>query len=308
MNEHGRKISFPSLVAPGGQNLGLKEMFGNTPEYQVSITTGSSQENLLVGEAAKQSFVATQILSQKKPKEFHDPLLLTAVHLLEENDNCNEIAVGLPLAYYANQKEALEKRLKSLNAYVSIQEFQKYISFSHVQVIPQGAGVLFVCSEILPENGFIGVVDIGTYTTEYLLFQLKKGKPIPVLEACGSVETGVHLVYSAISREFQTQTGSPLPTEMESYVVEKTLNGEPVSYNGKKYVLTPKAIESRKQIASAISQKILAAWGNRTGHLDTTLLAGGGSLFFEKDITQFPNQHIVSDAVFANASGYLALL
>lgn len=307
INELGNRITFPALVAPGSQNLGLADVFKNTLDYQVSIATGNGQENLLVGEAAKQSFIATQVLSQQKPKEYHDPLLFTAAHLLGIDD-CHDIGVGLPLAYYSTQKDILRQRLQQLNAYVSIKGNQKFIRFAQVQVIPQGAGILFTCSEVLPDNGFVGLVDIGTYTTEYLLFQYRNSKPIPVLEACGTVEAGVHLVYSAISREFQAQTGSPLPTEMESYVVEKVLNREPVTHNGKKYFIIDTAIEARRQVAQAITQKILAAWGNRTGYLDATLLAGGGSLFFANDLTQFPNQHIVSDPVYANAQGYLALL
>jgi plasmid segregation protein ParM len=307
INEVGNKITFPALVAPGSQNLGLVDVFKNTLDYQVSITTSNGQEDLLIGEAAKQSFIATQVLSQQKPKEYHDPLLFTAAHLLGADD-CYDIGVGLPLVYYTTQKDTLKQRLKTLKAYVTINGRQKYIQFTQIQVIPQGAGILFTCSAVLPDNGFVGLVDIGTYTTEYLLFQYRNSKPIPVLEGCGTVEAGVHFVYSAIAREFQSQTGSPLPTEMEQYIVEKALNREPVTHNGKKYFITDTAIEARRQVAQAITQKILAAWGNRTGYLDATLLAGGGSLFFDKDLTQFPNQHIVSDPVYANAQGYLALL
>lgn len=309
MNQLGDKIIFPALVAPGSQSLGLGEVFKNSIEYQVEITTSSNKEFLLIGEAAKQSFIATQILSQQKPKELHDPLLLTAVHLLSlSSDGICEIGVGLPLAYYASQKESLERRLKTLNAYVAIRGQQKHIRFSRVQVVPQGAGVLFICSEVLPDNGFVGILDIGTYTTEYLLFQYKHGKPVPLLDSCGSVEVGVSQVYSAISREFQSQTGTPLPTEMESHVIEKVLNHKPINYNGKIYSFTDSAVRSRKQVAQAITQKILAAWGNRVGYLNVTLMAGGGSMFFSKDITQFPNQHVIKDSVFANAKGYLALL
>lgn len=308
INEKGNSIKFPALVAPGSQGLGLKEFYTNNLDYQVSITTGDSQSNLLVGEAAQQSFIATQVLSQNKPKEFHDPLLLTAAHVLNNENDCYEIGVGLPLAYFAAQKDILKRRLIDLNAYVSIRGEKKYIRFSRVQIVPQGAGIIFVCSEVLPSNGFVGLVDIGTYTTEYLLFQYKQGKPIPVLEACGSVEAGVHLVNAAISREFQAQTGSPLPVEMESYIVEKAFVREPISYNGKRYSLTNAALESRRQIAQAISQKILSIWGNRTGHLDATLLAGGGSLFFANEFNQFPNQRIVAEPVFANARGYLSML
>jgi plasmid segregation protein ParM len=202
-------------------------MFRNALEYQVSI----NGKNYLVGDAARQSFTATRTLTQEKPPEIHDTLLLTAAHLLSGDDDRIEIGVGLPLAYYKDQQGVLMKRLTELEADVTIEGKQKHIRFASTHVLPQGAGILDAHKSMLPLNGFVGLVDIGTYTTEYLLFELKGGKAMPVVEASGSVEAGVQNVYAAIAREFQTKTGRPLPVEMESMVAEKALAGETVSYN-----------------------------------------------------------------------------
>ncbi|NLW45230.1 MAG: ParM/StbA family protein [Syntrophomonadaceae bacterium] len=302
ISDAGQKTSFPAMIAPSGNGLGLGDVFKDTVEYQVAI----DQSKYMVGDAAKQSFLATQTMSREKPPEIHDPLLLTAAHLLSGDDDRLEIGVGLPLAYYSAQKGSLKNRLQNLKADVVIGDKHKHISFDRVNVFPQGAGVLLCCQSMLPLNGYVGLIDIGTYTTEYILFQMKSGRPIPVLEASGSVEAGVHLVYSAVAREFQNKTGSPLPVEMEAEVTEKALRGEPVTFDGRKHMLD--AIQAREDVALVICQKVLSAWGNRTGHIETTLLAGGGALFFRKDLKGFPGQYIVQDPFFANARGYLGFI
>ena len=302
INDEGQKISFPAMIAPSGNGLGLGDVFKDTVEYQVTI----DQSKYMVGDAAKQSFLATQTMSREKPPKIHDPLLLTAAHLLSGDDDRLEIGVGLPLAYYSAQKGSLKNRLQNLKADVIIGDKHKHISFDRVDVFPQGAGVLLCCQSMLPLSGYVGLIDIGTYTTEYILFQMKSGRPIPVLEASGSVEAGVHLVYSAVAREFQNKTGSPLPAEMEAAVTEKSLRGEQITFDGQKHMLD--AIQAREDVALVICQKVLSAWGNRTGHIETTLLAGGGALFFRQSLKGFPGQYIVQEPFFANARGYLGFI
>lgn len=308
VNENGDKVIFPSLIAPAGHDA-LSGMFSQTEEYRVTIRNGHYKNDLLVGEAAKHSFVVSQVLNKEKPPELHDPLLLTCISLLGHNNSEFSIGVGLPLAYYAFQKENLKHRLNEVTCSVNANGKECYVSELNVEVFPQGAGVLFKVGSMLPIKGYVGVIDPGTYTTEYLLFEIKHGQPVPIHEACGSVEFGTNLVYSAVAREFQSQTGSPLPIGMENEITLQALNRELTSYYGKTYSLSEAAYTAKNNVAAAISQKVLAAWGNRTGYIQKTFLAGGGPLFFGKDLyNSFPHPIIVDDPVFANANGFLAFL
>lgn len=308
VNEAGEKIIFPSLVAPAGHDT-LSGIFSQTQEYRVNIVSGYQKTELLIGEAARHSFAVSQALNKEKPPELHDPLLLTAIGLLGQNHSEISIGVGLPLAFYASQKEHLQNRLRQLSACVTVNGTETHICEPEVQVLPQGAGVLLKAGEKLPLRGYIGVVDPGTYTTEYLLFEMKEGQPVPVLEACGSVEVGTNLVYSAVAREFQAQTGSPLPIGMEHEIAQQALNREVIRYYGKDYYLDNVAYTARKTVTTTICQKVLASWGNRTGYIQNTFLAGGGPLFFGSDLHMaFPCSIVVDEPVFANADGYLAFL
>lgn len=308
INEKAQQVVFPSLVAPAGSNY-LKDVFADNDKYRVAITTGRQRDNFLIGEAARHSFAVSQVLNKDKPADLHDPLLLTAVSLLGDSANDFDLAVGLPLAYYASQKESLRDRLQCLSAYVRVFDEERYISCPRVRVLPQGAGVLLRAGSQLPSRGYLGVVDIGTYTTEFLLFEMRHGQPVPVHESCGSVEVGTHLVYSAVGRDFQARTGSPLPVSMEQEIVERALKRETVQYYGKSYSFGDAAYTARRNITTVISQRVLAAWGNHTGYVQATFLAGGGAMFFGSDlIDSFPCPQMVDDPVFANAAGYLAFI
>lgn len=308
VNEAGERVIFPSLVAPAGYDV-LGGVFSQTQEYRVTIASGSQKADLLVGEAARHSFVVSQALNKEKPPELHDPLLLTAIGLLGHKDSEISLGVGLPLAYYASQKEDLKNRLSKLSLCVAVNGSELYIKNPEVQVIPQGAGVLLKAGGHLPLHGYVGVVDPGTYTTEYLLFEIKDGQPVPMLEACGSVEVGTQMVCSAVAREFQAQTGSPLPVGMENEITKQALNREPIRYYGKTYCLDDVAYAARKNVSTAICQKVLAAWGNRTGYIQNTFLAGGGPLFFGSDLcSALPCSMVVEEPVFANTEGYLAFI
>jgi len=52
----------------------------------------------------------------------------------------------------------------------------------------------------------------------------------------------------------------------------------------------------------------MALWGDRTGFLDMTVFAGGGSIWFGEILEKiFSNSIYADDAVFANAVGFMRM-
>ncbi|WP_258360178.1 ParM/StbA family protein [Moorella sulfitireducens (nom. illeg.)] len=231
------RVSFPAVVAPYIENP-LAGVFHDGTGHKVRLQKASGEvEDKLVGEAALRSLAVTATLSREKPAAFHDLMLLAAAYLAGAGDRGPfpkqvDLAVGLPLAYFRAQKDALKKRLEGMAAWVSVDGGEeRYISFGKVMVFPQGAGVVLAGELALPGKGYLGVVDAGIYTTDYLLFEDRgDGVPRPLPEACGSLEVGVHLVHRALAAEFQRQTGAPLAPVMYQDVVESALAGRPIHY------------------------------------------------------------------------------
>ncbi len=313
VSEHG-KVIFPSVVAPAAEDL-LGGAIKGSAKYHVQIHRENGAEEYLVGEAALMSTAATGFLAlREKPDGVHDVLLLTATYLL----TCQEgmmapihIGIGLPLAYYKTQRVALKGRLEGITAWVKT-EFsdciERCLRYTSVSVFPQGAGALMTAGE-LPKSGLVALLDIGSYTTDYLVFELIQGQPVPVTECCGSVEAGVSLVTRAIADEFQRQTGALLPTRMQETTLTKVLGGEQVTYNGRQVELGKALAASRAQVGGLVASSVAAVLRDRVGFVTQTYLAGGGAAMFEQEISQvLPCVGAVTDPVYANARGFLKML
>ena len=299
--ENGNKALFPSVKASitSDPTAGMFKNMG----HQVTIRTFSGTQENLVGEGALRSVTATTTLSRIKSEEIHDLFILTAAYLCGAS-GFTDIAVGLPLAYYRFQKQELKERLQKINAHVSVDNgSEKYISISSVHVFPQGVGVLLSSGLTLAQAGKIAVIDIGYYTTDYLLFELIDGSPIPILELCGSLDIGIHLASRGIASAYQEKTGSLAP----KFLLNDLTAGEVVFFNGKPLDLIMELNQVLKRNADQITQEVLSAWGKQADNISQTILAGGGALLLKRYLS-FPNIYLPADPVFANTEGFLSML
>ncbi|MEW5935804.1 MAG: ParM/StbA family protein, partial [Bacillota bacterium] len=236
LSETGRRACFPSACSPAPPDV-APGVFAAMP-HRVEVIRGGKAERYLVGEAALRSRTAAVTLSREKPAEIHDVLLLAAAYLAGAG-RATSLAVGLPLAYYRTQRQALAARLAGLAAQVSVDGGPpREIDFAGgVRVVPQGAGV--VLAEPRLPDGLVGAVDVGHHTTDYLLIEVRDGQPLPLLDYCGSVEAGAHLVAAAVAREFSAQTGAPLDLAEAVQVTDWVRQGQPVTYDGRPLDLAP---------------------------------------------------------------------
>jgi plasmid segregation protein ParM len=193
LSEHGR-VMFPSITAPMAEDLLAGAIHCGALQHSVRIHRDlNNVEEHLVGDAALMSTSATGFLAQReKPDSIHDLLLLTAAYLLASgHEDCLDLAIGLPISYFKAQRDELKGRLDKLSTWVSVGGgAERCLHFDRVSVIPQGAGALMTAGA-LPGSGLVALLDIGSYTTDYLVFDVRGGQPVPVSECCGSIEAGV---------------------------------------------------------------------------------------------------------------------
>jgi len=309
-------VSLPSLVSPCGHDPLDGAIGGKGAGYRIRIATNGRREESLVGEAAAQSLNAQGLVAQQeKPAQLHDLLLLTAAYLQGAGENVifnggARLAVGLPLSFYRSQKSALRERLERLEARLSVEGGpEKLISFSRVSVFPQGAGALVPAGKTLPKAGLVGLIDIGTYTSDFLLFDIRNGAPVPVSDACGSMEIGLYPAYRVIAAEFEKQAGATLPPRMYNYAFDHARQEILMSYQGREIDLHQAWNQAQREIASTITGQVRAAWGDRAGFLNMTVFAGGGAINFWKALKgAFPQSRLAEDSFYANALGYLAMI
>ncbi len=310
ISEHGR-VMFPSVTSPATEDLLAGAIQCGALQHSVRIhRTMNNVEEHLVGDAALMSTSATGFLAQReKPNGVHDLLLLTAAYLLASgHEDCLDVAIGLPISYYKAQRDELKARLEKLSTWVSVDGgAERCLHFDRIAVIPQGAGALMTAGQ-LPASGLVALLDIGSYTTDYLVFDIRQGQPVPVSECCGSVEAGVSLVTMALAAEFQRQAGAPLPARMHEATLAKVLAGEPLVYQGRPVELHKALTAAREQVGNLIASSVAASLRARVGFVQQMLLAGGGALLFETEIDKALScVRVIDDPVFANAKGFLSM-
>ncbi len=298
--ENGRRVLFPSVKAllTADPTAGaFKQGIG----HKVKIRTLEREEQALVGEAAMGSFTALTTLNRKKIAELHDFFILTAAYLSGANGQV-KLGVGLPLAYYRFQKDELRNRLEKISAHVSVDGGpERYISFSRINVFPQGSGIIAGAS--LPPNGYVAAVDIGYYTTDYLMFQIIEGDPVPVAEMCGSIDIGVHLVARSIARAYQEKSGAIPP----KFLLKQLLDNTSVYFEGREMDLKKEFETACENAGRQITQEVLAAWSKQADNISRITLAGGGALLLNSSLS-FNGKTTHPDPVYGNAMGFLGMI
>lgn len=301
MAENGSKILFPSVKA-SVTNDPTVGMYKNL-EHRVKIKYFNTTREELIGESALRSLTATTTLSRVKSEDIHDLFILTAAYLCGAS-GFTDLAVGLPLAYYRFQRDELKQRLQRINAHITVDDGQeKYISISSVHVFPQGVGVLLSNGLTLAQAGKIAVIDIGYYTTDYLLFELIDGSPVPIPELCGSVDMGIHLVSRLMSSFYQEKTGALAP----KFLLNELIKKQEIYFNGESLDLNMELNRALTRTGEQITQEILSVWVKQADNVSQTILAGGGALLLDKQL-KFPNICLPTDPVFANTEGFLTML
>ncbi len=286
LSESGQRVLFPSLIcqAPTGPDLGK---FGHSRAVRVNDTP------YLIGDAARLS--ASSLFSTEKAT---DPLTLAltwaaAAQVAGSGYHTVALGVGLPLSWYATQKDALASALKG-----TVHVGESYLLIESVSAFPQGIGALL--SAALPSSGLVGLIDIGYRTVDYLIAEMQHGAPVPVLDRAGTWSGGIHIAYQAMSAAVEKQTGV-------HFEAHELADKDSVTARGQQFDLTPYRVAAFKALAGDLTRHLAASWDSIADKLDVVLLAGGGALALQPYL-EFPGQQILRESQWSNAQGYLNLL
>ncbi|MGB9887084.1 MAG: hypothetical protein ACPLRW_08810 [Moorellales bacterium] len=306
VSERGRAI-FPSVVCPAPESIyefGRSGRTGYAVEYR---EMGSAvKRQVLAGELALKSGRAVRYtLARERFDADGTALVLTAVGAcLTGAEGRTELAFGLPVAYYRNQKEAVVKTFDGVGLYIRVgEEPERFLAFTRVYVFPQAVGALYSLGR-LPESGLVGLIDVGYFTTDFLLIEVFPDGFEPVPGSMSSVEMGVDTAVKLFADSFQRLTGKPLSTSEARALWER----DEVTFAGRKLAVAPLRRAACEEAGRSVAEAVQAAWATRADLLDTVLLAGGGAVEFADALrARFRHAELVQDPLFANALGFLRL-
>jgi len=313
-DRRGRSI-FPSAVtsARGTGDLAAALGGGSAQGHLRVQRSGLQADEYLVGQAALSAGAARSWSADGDGREDY-PLLVLAALAAVGAEGPVDLALGLPLSVYLSreQRKALRDRIAGIAAWVSLDGHDaRHVQASYVRVLPQAVGAYYAA--LLGPDGArlagqgVGVVDVGYHTTDYLLMVPgDSGASMPDEARSGSIDAGMSQVVDTVRQHVSGATGTPFAAP-EGLIEGALRNTGHITVRGEVVDLRPAYTEALQDLAGRIEAEIQRAWGQRIDYLAATLLAGGGGTAVTQHL-RLQGAQIVTDPVFANAAGFLAML
>ena len=317
LSANGGRSLFPSSVVeakgPGDLAAALGGGIALKHRMSVYITSLPSPQEYLVGSAALAAGATRSWSADGDGRQDYHLLVLAALASVGAS-GLVDIALGLPLSVYLNRDERrrLRDHVWGLRAQVGWDGRTTVdVEAASVKVLPQAVGAYY--SALLGPDGAklagqaVGVVDIGYHTTDFLLLTPGDGGvSIPDESRSGSLDSGMSQVIDAVRQHVSATTGTPFSAP-EGLIENAVRNGGHITVRGHAVEVLPAYSQALEALATRIATEIQRTWGRSIDYLAATLLAGGGGAEVAPHL-HLPAITVTPDPIFANASGFLAML
>ncbi len=293
VDSSGRIDKFKSIVGAGApETLDLPTSSKNT--FRTTTIDGSVYT---IGEDAERFRLPLLNVRKRNSIESIAYKALLKAALRDDIYNNVRIITGLPVNFINDSK-----RLKEV--------IKDVIQGAEITVIPQPAGTFFnllldPSGNIANEqyaNMQIGIIDIGTYTTDILFLS----KMDVIKELSGTLTIGIHTVMQKLSKVCSDKRRHLTLTELEDAISI----GYITKYGEKIYIMD--SLNSIKDsVAQDIWSFISSMWGAEE-QIDLIVLSGGGAPLFQESMMQSntaftANIISVKDTFMANVYGFFKL-
>ena len=228
--------------------------------------------------------------------------LFAIVKELEENSQIQpedviqvDLPIGLPPKHYAELCERYEAYFKRQGKIHDINYCGStyHITIGEVMAFPQDYAAMMTMIEKLQQIPKVVGIDIGGFTTDYLL--MRKGNPY--MEACDSMETGVITMYNKII----SGINSEYDILLEESDIDSILQGNTEFYEEAVVRMTEGMVQDFvKDLLNSIRER-----GIDTKAAYTVFIGGGANLLshFLEQSDRLGKYTFIED-ISANAKGY----
>jgi plasmid segregation protein ParM len=309
MLETGNSVCFPSLVAPA-EFIRFQTDVG-MPSTSNGLTLHDTCEGaLFIGELAARQGRPGATRSPRDRDRVTDPIMthlmdaaLASVLTAQDDVHVN-VVTGLPVDYFKDAHQ-LAGHLRGRHT-IKLEKRTLTVDVQDVLVVPQPFGALLSIlldeqGNLMPDvgslvEGRVGVLDIGTYTTDLILVDR-----LEYIEAgSGSLEVGVSTVLEMLRKVLLDDHR----ISYEAHQLEEALRRGWLLVDGQRVTLNGLASEHFGFIAQSIDARARTLWN--IGTLSAVILAGGGVLALQPWLEPRFNRAIYPpDAVMANVTGFL---
>lgn len=296
------RFSFPSVIGTAEDIRFATNLINGSADYTVKF---NDAEFFYGDQALLQSRIQSTIFDRSR---VHDSLYkqLFVAALVEMHKQAPDIerirlVTGLPVEFFNDRADVISL-FEGTYQITTDQTFR--IAVESVFVAPQPFGSLF--RELLNdqgridssqvEKGRIGVIDIGTYTTDFIVADELRY----VQRLSGSARIGWSKVISKVGQSL----GDAYELELTPHQVDRALNAGEVRVRGTAMPLKDMMAPAIDEVRAAIIARARDLWGEGVS-LDTILITGGGAAHLYELIHEvYPHARLLDDAFWANAEGF----
>lgn len=271
---------------------------------------------LFVGKRAeRQSASVAQTLHSSRTGTVEQKALFYAAagNLIKTTEEQVVVITGLPVADYDDRnKDMLRQMLIGEHTIEQDGKWERHFQVSDIYALPQAMGTLY--SLVLDRNGQarsksggkiasgrVGVIDVGTYTTNFVLADHLRYVEV----GSDSITTGTAEMFQRIAKVLKRKHG--LDWTLHLGRVDQAVRDKAIEVYGEKISIADVVDEHLADLAATIVAKArsLKGWGSGQD-LRAIVLTGGGSYGLAHYLHEvYPHVQVVDDPQFANVTGYL---
>jgi hypothetical protein len=251
-----------------------------------------------VGRMQVSSMGRGRIIDENYPRLYAAALATT----IGKSANIAVIA-SLPVQWYTGEREKVRELLagKFVIGYDN-QKMTITIDRENVHIVPEGFGSL--CTRVLGIDGrildaemgrsVVGVVDIGTRTTDLLYFDNLELYPA---RSSGLDLAGMAVIWTLVGEQITQRYGR----ELSALEIDEAIHKCEFRDRSDRVDISDLVESAAKGLAAQVSAKISSEWDNGRD-VDTILITGGAAEFIYPYL-KFSNKMLVADPFRANVEG-----
>ena len=289
-----KRVYFPSLIAAAPPALDLGE-------YAQSNAVHINGRAYFVGEAARP--YATPLWARDKASDRETLFLLMIAAASLEADGDLQLATGLPLSWYGDQRAALQTALESLPPQ-TIQLPKQPARTLHIvsaEVLPQAmAAAIALLSDPVSSGQSTLLIDIGYRTSDYLTIQRRPNKPPDfILPQSGTIELGMSLIAETVAVELENLYHQPFtPGEVET-APQIMMKGHAVDLHAPRQ-------QARELLVTQLHQELVYRLKTQLDRMHQIILVGGGASVLTEPLHRLLDVPVMmaTDPQWANVRGY----
>lgn len=301
-----KTLSFQSVISEESQSINFDMAFSPNGDFVIEF----EGKRYAVGDTVyRRGLMAVKIAHRSRLEmDFYRVLFAAGLAGVVGSTANIKAVVSLPTGAYWDKEKMKEtlagEYMVKLPSHKSPRTLTYTVDYNNIRVIPEGVGT--VCMFVLDDRGgerdttlfnrVVGVVDVGTYTTD--LIKLEKLKIVRA--GTGSYTVALQQIHQRL-KDFASGMGVDIPDEqLDSYLQKRH-----IMKHGQRVPIDAQIDEWGLELAKVIEANIRTLW--RGGDdIEYILLTGGGSGYVFKHLqTVFGSRvDIVEDSPhFANANG-----